>query len=274
MDMNLDFGRLIVFLGGLCFFLAIEQLLPARKGTMPRSRRAILHVGIATFNTFIVRLFIYVPLLAWIVYVEQKGWGIARWLGLNGWVEFFVSIVALDAFDYFWHKANHRVPLLWRFHKAHHSDNDLDLFTALRFHPGELLISSIVKASWIFIWGPSAVAWFLFEVCVSICAQMHHSNIDIPDELEKKLSQIVVTPRFHALHHLVERDYGDRNYSTIFSFWDRLFKTRARHLSKQTMMEKIIGLPEEREKTLSPSELLLEPFKKRNLNLDIGTDLD
>lgn len=162
MNIDLDTGRLIVFLSGFFIFLTVEQLFSVRAGTLPLYRRATLHAGIAIVNTVCVRLLVYVPLLMWIVYVEQMGWGVARWLGLVGWQEFILSVIVLDAFDYFWHRANHRIPFLWRFHKAHHSDNDLDVFTALRFHPGELLISSLAKAIWIVIWGPSAFAWFLF----------------------------------------------------------------------------------------------------------------
>jgi len=267
MNIDLDTGRLIVFLSGFFIFLTVEQLFSARAGTLPLYRRATLHAGIAIVNTVCVRLLVYVPLLMWIVYVEQMGWGVARWLGLVGWQEFILSVIVLDAFDYFWHRANHRIPFLWRFHKAHHSDNDLDVFTALRFHPGELLISSLAKAIWIVIWGPSAFAWFLFEISVSICAQFHHSNIDMPESIEQQLSKIIVTPRFHALHHLVEREYGDRNYSTIFSVWDRFFGTKAIHLSATELQGREIGLPEGRDVVLSASELLLEPIKRRNLLL-------
>ena len=228
----------------------------------------LLHVSISALNTFLIRLLIYVPLLAWIVHVEQMGWGISRWLGLQGWSEILLSILVLDAFDYFWHRANHRVSFLWRFHKTHHADNDLDVFTALRFHPGELIISSGMKAIWILVWGPSAIAWFLFEVCVSTCAQMHHSNVDLPDYLENRLSRALVTPRFHALHHLVDRKYGDNNFSTIFSFWDQLFGSRAAHLTAEEMKNIPLGLPEDREMTLSVFQLLLDPFKTRNLHLD------
>ena len=150
---------------------------------------------IATLNTVVIRTLSYVPLLLWIVYVEQMGWGISRWLGISGWTEFLVTIIILDLFDYFWHLANHRITFLWRFHKAHHSDNDMDIFTALRFHPGELLISSLVKASWVVIWGPSAIAWFLFEALVSLSAQFHHSNIQLPDHVDKRLSSFLVTPK-------------------------------------------------------------------------------
>ncbi|MFT6753696.1 MAG: sterol desaturase/sphingolipid hydroxylase (fatty acid hydroxylase superfamily) [Candidatus Azotimanducaceae bacterium] len=267
MNIDLDTGRLIAFLFGLSFWLLLEQFFTFRTKTTSRGRRVLLHLSIAALNTVFVRLLVYVPLLLWIVHVEQMGWGIARWLGLRGWQEFLISLIVLDGFDYLWHRANHRIPLLWRFHKAHHCDNDLDVFTALRFHPIELLISSGIKAVWIVIWGPSAIAWFLFEISVSICAQMHHSNIDLPESIEQKISKFIVTPRFHALHHLVEREYGDRNFSTIFSFWDPLFRTKARHLSRTEISDMPLGLPDGRDLMLSMPQLLLEPFKTRNLHL-------
>lgn len=265
MDIDLDTGRLFVFLGGLILWASVERLFAYRRAVTSLPKRIALHAGIAAINTTIMRLLVYVPLLAWIVYVEQMGWGLSRWLGLVGWVEFFMTIVVLDAFDYVWHRANHRLPFLWRFHKTHHNDNDMDVFTALRFHPGELMLSAGAKAIWIVLWGPSAFAWFLFEALVSLCAQMHHSNIDLPDKLERPLSAIIVTPRFHAAHHLVDREYGDRNFSTIFSFWDRIFSSLAPWLSHESLRTMSLGLPEGRDMTLSPKQLLLEPFKSRNV---------
>ena len=182
MEIDLDSGRLGVFIAGLTCFFLMEQLWSGRAATMPLARRIILHSGIATLNTVVIRTLSYVPLLLWIVYVEQMGWGISRWLGMSGWTEFLVSIIILDLFDYFWHLANHRITFLWRFHKAHHSDNDMDIFT---------------------------------EAIVSLAALFHHSNIQLTDHVDKRLSSFLVTPIFHALHHLVDRSYGDKNFSTI-----------------------------------------------------------
>jgi hypothetical protein len=146
-----------------------------------------------------IRVFAYVPFLLWAVYVEEEGWGLSRWLGLVGWIEILLSIVVLDLFDYLWHRANHHVRFLWRFHKAHHADTAMDVTTALRFHPGELLLSALMKAVWIAVWGPTVIAWFLFEALVSLCAQFHHSNIDFPNPVERWLSRgarlLVSTPR-------------------------------------------------------------------------------
>ena len=269
MELNLDTGRLAIFVGGLALFFLVESALSARRWTGPRWRRIVFHSGVATLNTVIIRLVAYVPFLLWAVHVEEEGWGISRWLGLVGWVEILASIVVLDAFDYVWHRLNHRVPFLWRFHKAHHADVEMDVTTSLRFHPGELLISALAKALWIAAWGPTVIAWFLFEAMVSLSAQFHHSNIDFPDRVERWLSLIVVTPRYHAAHHAVDRHWGNANFSTILSVWDRLFGTYARPADggATTNAPGTLGLPERRELAFSPLAWLDEPFRRRNLGL-------
>ena len=270
MDIDLDTGKLIVFLGGLLFFMGIETLAPKRPWRASRFKRLLFHGGIAALNTVLIRLLIYVPLLLWIVFVEQQGWGISRWLGLTGWVEILAALVVLDLFDYFWHRANHRVTFLWRFHKAHHADTAMDVSTALRFHPGELMISAFAKALWIVVWGPTAIAWFLFEATVSLCAQFHHTNIDFPDRIERVISAMIVTPRFHASHHAVDRRYGDANFSTIFSLWDHLFRSyqHPENGGATTIADNALGLPEARDRAFLPGAWLVEPFQSNNLHVN------
>ena len=273
MELDLDTGKLVVFLAGLGFFLILETLVPARPWHEARWRRIGFHGAVAALNTILVRLVVYVPFLLWVVYVEQQGWGIARLLGLTGWPEILLSVVVLDAFDYFWHRANHRVAFLWRFHKAHHADPAVDATTSLRFHPGELVLSGGVRALWIAVWGPTATAWFVFEALVSLCSQFHHANFDLPARLDRRLSRLIVTPRFHATHHAVDRRWGDRNFSTIFSVWDPLFRTSVRPADAPTALDApgALGLPEGRERAFSPLAWLLEPFAGRNLHLARST---
>lgn len=269
MEIDLDTGKLVVFVAGLVVFLGIEAVWPARALGESRWRRYGFHAGVAVINTVVIRLLVFVPFLLWVVHVEEQGWGISRWLGLVGWTEIVLSIVVLDAFDYLWHRANHRIPLLWRFHKAHHADPDMDVSTALRFHPGELILSGLAKAAWVAVWGPTAVAWFAFEALVSLCAQFHHGNFDLPDAVERRLARVLVTPRFHARHHLVDRRFGDRNFSTILSIWDPLFGSAiSRDLADAPVDGTApIGLPEGREVAFSPLAWLLEPFAGRNVSL-------
>ena len=269
MELDLDSGRLIIFLCGFSLFLLLETIFPARQWIGRRFKRLFFHVSVAAFNTVLVRVLIYVPFLLWVVHVEEQGWGISHWLGLGGWQEVVLSLIVIDLFDYFWHRANHEVPFLWRFHKAHHHDNEMDVTTALRFHPGELLLSAFAKALWVLAWGPSAIAWFVFEGMISLCAQFHHSNIDLPAPMERILSRVIVTPRFHTSHHLVDCAYGHANYSTIFSFWDPLFGTynQATKGIEGLDAEDGIGLPESRNLTLSYPAWFSEPFARRNTGL-------
>jgi sterol desaturase/sphingolipid hydroxylase (fatty acid hydroxylase superfamily) len=270
MELNLDTGRLIVFVAGFLLFLGIETVAPARPWHSARGHRLAFHVGVAALNTVLIRVLAYVPFLLWLVYVEEQGWGLSRWLGLVGWTEIVVSVVVLDLLDYFWHRANHRVRLLWRFHKAHHADTSMDVSTSLRFHPGELLVSALMKALWIVAWGPTVVAWFLFEALVSLCAQFHHSNIDLPNAVERWLSRVVVTPRFHAAHHAVDQRYGNANFSTICSVWDRLFSSYARPADDgaTTSAANALGLPDARELAFSVVAWLDEPLRPRNLDIN------
>lgn len=274
MELNLDTGKLVVFLAGFAGFFLLETLLAARPAQQGRWHRLLFHGGIAAFNTTFIRVVAYVPALLWAVHVEEEGWGLARWLGLVGWPELLVSVVVLDCFDYLWHRANHRVRFLWRFHKAHHADTAMDVTTALRFHPGELLISALVKAGWIALWGPTVVAWFLFEALVSLCAQFHHSNIDLPDRVEGWFSWLIVTPRFHATHHLVDQRYGNRNFSTILSVWDWLFGSRVGGPRGSSMGAEAgpfaLGLPEGRALAFSVGAWFAEPLQRRNLDVPAG----
>lgn len=276
MDLDLDTGRLYVFLGGLAFFALLESLRPARPWGGQRSRRWAFHGGVAALNTVLVRLVVYVPSLLWLVHVEEEGWGISRWIGIVGWAEIVLSVVVLDLFDYLWHRANHRLRPLWRMHKAHHADTALDVTTALRFHPGELVYSSVAKALWVLVWGPTMVAWFLFEALVSLCAQFHHSNIDFPEPVERVLAWFIVTPRYHAAHHAVDRRYGDANFSTILSVWDRLFGSYTQPAAPGAITREpaALGLPEGRALAMSWRAWLDEPFRSRNLALPRRTGED
>ncbi len=269
MDINLDTGKLVIFIAGLLLFFGIASLAPRRSWHGTRIKRLLFHGGIAVFNTVTIRLLVYVPFLLWFVFVEEQGWGISRWLGLTGWVELVATVIVLDLFDYFWHRANHRVTFLWRFHKAHHSDTDMDVTTALRFHPGELMLSFLAKALWVAVWGPTAISWFVFEGLVSLCAQFHHSNFDFSNNVENSLSRWLVTPRFHASHHAIDRQYGDANFSTIFSIWDRLFQSYARpgDNGATTNGENALGLPDARDRAFSIRAWISEPWTPSNLVL-------
>ena len=240
--------RPAVFLGVLALMFAVETVFPARPWTAPRMRRLGFHSLVAAVNTLLYRLLLAAPLLALAAAVHARGWGLAGALGLSGPTELAASVVVLDLLNYWWHRWNHRVGLLWRFHRAHHYDTHVDVTTSLRFHFGELALSGGLKALWLLAWGPSPAAFLLFEAAITAFAQFHHSNIDLPEPAERLVRLVHMTPRLHAAHHTVSLRSRDANYATIFLWWDRLFGSFAEADPAEL---KTLGLAEGRESDLS-----------------------
>jgi sterol desaturase/sphingolipid hydroxylase (fatty acid hydroxylase superfamily) len=177
----------------------------------------------------------------------------------QGAVGLALDIVLLDLAIFGWHIANHRVALLWRFHRVHHEDEFLDVTSALRFHAGEVLLSACARAVLIVLLGLPLGSVLVFETLVLLAAGFHHSNLRLPLRLEWLLSQLIVTPSIHWVHHHAVRAHTDSNYGTIFSFWDRLFRTRS-DFARQMGMR--IGVQGGSEQNLA--RLLLQPFSERD----------
>jgi sterol desaturase/sphingolipid hydroxylase (fatty acid hydroxylase superfamily) len=255
MDVNLL--RLIVFVGGLGVMLLMETLWPCRAWETPRGRRLVFHLGLSVINNVILRLTVFGPLLYLSLFVIDNNIGLLRLAGLNGAENIIAGLIIMDGLDYWWHRFNHTIPFLWRFHKVHHVDTHVDTTTSLRFHPGELLISAVVKAGWIVLLGPEVLGFLIFEVSVTLFSQFHHSNIDLPDRAESVARSLIVTPRFHAAHHTVTPRTGNANYSAILIFWDKLFGT---YNEPDYEEMEYLGLAKGRESYLSLRETLKAPF--------------
>jgi sterol desaturase/sphingolipid hydroxylase (fatty acid hydroxylase superfamily) len=168
-----------------------------------------------------------------------------------------VDLLLLDCWIYIWHRANHRIALLWRFHIVHHLDERLDVSSAVRFHFGEVVLSSVVRAAIIFILAVPMTTIVVFETLVTVAALFHHSNIRIPSWLERPLSLIIVTPSIHFVHHHALQADTDSNYSTILSVWDRLFGSRS---ATQRTYDLEIGVEGLRDVPIL--RLILRPFYK------------
>ena len=207
----------------LLFIMESVSQLRARKES--RIKRAIINSGVAVPGFFALRLLL-LPAMIWIAYKNQE-WKI----GLNYlyefpiWAEGAIAFLLLDYTNYLWHILNHRVPWLWRFHIVHHTDVDLDVTTAIRFHAGEMIWSVFYRGSAVFILGVSPLLVLIYEIVFEAATQFHHSNWKLPFRLEKFLNRIIVTPRMHGIHHSIVRRETDSNYSVIFSFWDRIHRT-------------------------------------------------
>jgi len=149
--------------------------------------------------------------------------GIGYWLPMPGWCHAVVVILMFDFWTYWWHWANHRVPFLWRFHRVHHSDNRMDVTTAIRFHPGEIFLSSILRVFLIILFGAKLWHLALFELLQFPIIQFHHANIGILPWLDKALRVFIVTPAMHKVHHSRVQPETDSNYTSLLSVWDRIF---------------------------------------------------
>lgn len=159
---------------------------------------------------------------------------VSRWASGNGfgllnqgvesaWLAVPAGVLGMDLVSYFWHRANHRLSFLWRFHQAHHSDPDYTVTTALRFHPGELLLALPLRLAMIAALGLPVVAVIVFELIFASSNFFVHGNIDLSERVERALGRVFVTPALHRRHHSRESRLLDSNYGTIFLFWDRMF---------------------------------------------------
>ncbi len=221
--------RFIFFIFGLVTFSILENFFFYRKREFPRVKRWPSHILIIFLSTASLRLIVPAGLGALCLYVENNGIGLFNMaLFKELWsysIEVMVSLVFLDLAIYGQHWLFHRVDILWKLHRVHHSDVDLDATSALRFHPIEILISLLIKVLLILIFGFSIESILIFEIILNFVSMFNHSNLYIPKKIEKILRVFLVTPQMHIIHHSTERFESDSNYGFNLSLWDRLFKT-------------------------------------------------
>jgi sterol desaturase/sphingolipid hydroxylase (fatty acid hydroxylase superfamily) len=173
-------------------------------------------------------------------------------------IKAIISFLLLDYSNYIWHILLHKLPILWRFHLVHHTDLDLDVTTAFRFHFGEMIGSVFFRGAAIILIGASPVIVLIYEIAFEAATQFHHSNTKLPFRFEKVLNYLIVTPRMHGIHHSIIKKDADSNYSIIFSFWDRIHKTINLNKPQQQV---VIGVPSyDDQKELTIGFLLKLPF--------------
>jgi sterol desaturase/sphingolipid hydroxylase (fatty acid hydroxylase superfamily) len=159
------------------------------------------------------------------VYVTENRQGVLNLLALPPWLNVILTIIFMDFMLYIWHLLNHEVPFLWRFHRVHHTDLNMDVSTATRFHLGELAVSALIKISLVYFLGASPLGVVIFESALVLCAQFHHSSLYVPAWFEKYYWILFVPPSMHRIHHSVVIKERNTNYGTIFSLWDRMLAT-------------------------------------------------
>lgn len=203
----------------------LERVAPLRDRRRPGARRLLVNLGVAGSAAVVAAGLIVPTATAVLDLTQARGIGLLHWLDLPVWLEAAVGFLLLDLAYYWWHRANHLVPFLWRFHVAHHVDPDLDVTTATRFHFGEMFFSVGFQAAQISILGVSTLAYVVYAFVFEIATLFHHSNWRLPARLERLLDALFVTPRMHGIHHSQAHRETNQNFSVVFSLWDRLHRT-------------------------------------------------
>ena len=220
--------RLGVFLGLFALLAMLEWAMPRRQRRQPRSTRWFTNWSIIVVDTVTLRLLgLVLPLLAIGAAIDagENGWGLFNTLDWPLWLEAVIAILVLDFVIWAQHLMTHKIPILWRLHRVHHADRDMDVTTAIRFHPIEIALSMLIKIGVVYLLGPSALAVLLFEVILNGTAMFNHANVRLTPWLDRMIRTVLVTPDMHRVHHSVDREEHDSNYGFALSVWDRMFGT-------------------------------------------------
>lgn len=224
-------GSLIKFLaipaavGAIGLLTWLEKRRPLRKTVESKEIRTVRNLLMAGSASAAMMLFEKPAIDFFTKFVEERKIGLLKIAKLPRPIETLLAIILLDYTLYLWHVSTHKVPFLWRFHLVHHVDLDLDSSTAYRFHFGEIIISVLWRTMQIVIIGASPQAVKFWQILLFPAVLFHHSNLKLPDDWDEKLSQVIITPKLHGIHHSTIQAETDSNWSSILSVWDQLHGT-------------------------------------------------
>lgn len=230
----------IILPGIFVLLLLAEQVVPLRQRTRPLFLRLAKNLTLTAAVFLVGSLMVKKAGLATSHWSIERGVGIAIWLPLPKWGRIALVFVLMDLTFYYWHKANHRIRLLWRFHNVHHVDPDLDVTTSFRFHFGEIAYSSAFRVVQVALIGAAPLTYAVYETVFTIETMFHHSNIRLPIGLERLLNRIIVTPRMHGIHHSAVGSETNSNYGVIFPWWDILHRTLVLNVPQSAIR---VGVP-------------------------------
>lgn len=250
-------GFIVIFL----FLLSLEYFFPLRNKTHSLIVRLLINVSLSVISFMVVFFLVSPASQNAISWSSENSFGILNLFKLPQVIEGIIAFLLMDLAFYYWHLANHKIPVLWRFHNVHHIDPDLDVSTSFRFHFGEIALSAIFRIIQISIIGITPVAFLIYEICFTANTIFQHSNVKLPIRIERILNKIIVTPRMHAVHHSQFRNETDSNFSTVFSWWDRLHKSIRLNIPHKDIVIGVPGYSKAGDNNFG--NLILLPFKKQ-----------
>jgi sterol desaturase/sphingolipid hydroxylase (fatty acid hydroxylase superfamily) len=238
--------RRLPLLGGAAAFLAcsaLESLRPLRPRVEPRGTRLRRNLTIFATTAAVLALIQKPILRAVSAHVERHRLGLLNRLRLHDPLRTIAGVLLLDYTLWWWHRANHQLPILWRSHRIHHLDRDLDASTALRFHYVEMALSVLLRAGQIRLLGTEPAIVERWNSVLIPCILFQHSNTRLPERLDRGLARLLVTPRMHGIHHADVAELTDSNWSSLFTLWDVLHGTLRLDVPQEHIT---IGVPEGR----------------------------
>jgi sterol desaturase/sphingolipid hydroxylase (fatty acid hydroxylase superfamily) len=253
--------RLAVFCGIFAVMALWEVIGPRRKQTVGRAWRWPNNLGVVLVDTVLVRILFPTTAVGLALVANERGIGLLNVVPVPASIGVVVSVILLDLAIYFQHVLFHAVPMLWRLHRMHHADLDIDVSTGLRFHPIEILLSMLIKLTVVVALGAPAVAVLVFEILLNATSMFNHSNVRLPLGFDRLLRWFVVTPDMHRVHHSVLTRETNSNFGFNLPWWDRLFGTyRAQPAAGHETMT--IGIEQFRDpRELGLDRMLLQPFR-------------
>jgi sterol desaturase/sphingolipid hydroxylase (fatty acid hydroxylase superfamily) len=249
-------------LAGLIAVLFVaEQRRPLRARVERWTRRLPTNAAMSGAAAVVMRLLV-VPVTLWAaVRVEAAGIGLLAWLPVPPLAAGVIGFLLLDYTNWAWHRLNHQAPVLWRFHNVHHTDLDLDVTTAFRFHAGEIVLSTVTRVAQVTLVGAGPTLFVVYEIATQAATAFHHANWRLPIGLERWLHQVLVTPRMHGIHHSIVERETNSNWGIISPWWDRLHGTLRSDVPQAAV---VIGVPAYRwpgDLTFVP--LVAMPFRRQ-----------
>ena len=252
--------RIVSFFGVLSVIALWEIIAPRRALTTRKGRRWFANLSMIAIATILARLTIPLLPVGLAILAQEHGWGILNIVAAPPWLAVAIAVIALDLVIYLQHVLFHFLPVLWRLHRMHHTDLDLDASTGNRFHPLEIVISIGIKLGAVLVIGASPLAVLLFEILLNATATFNHGNIRIPLGIDRWLRTVLVTPDMHRVHHSIIPRETNSNFGFSLPWWDYLGGTY-RAQPSAGHLEMTIGLKEFRDPSrLTLPRLLIQPF--------------
>lgn len=218
----------------------LERFFPLRRAGLPLAGRLFVNLVYSVLAFATVAITVRPAAEAMLGWTGRQSFGLLQLPAVPGTLRPILTFLLMDLTFYWWHRANHRFPLLWRFHNVHHFDPDMDVSTAFRFHFGELAFSSAFRVVQIGLIAPSLWAYGIYELVFQANTLFHHSNVRLPIGVERLLNHLLVTPRMHGIHHSRVKEETNSNYSSVFPWWDRLHRTLGLNIPQDEIE---IGVP-------------------------------